>query len=121
MLSFLSKLIKLLMRIIHSALLKGTYEIAKPEWWVYLVDLAQIVSAFATAAAVIVAIWLARRSESQRLKFFAHLNLSITPEQEHTIEIVLTIVNSGILKVLVQSVFFRNCITQVGNYWLDCP
>lgn len=81
---------------------------AKPLLLSYLVDAAQIVSAIATAAAVIVAIWLARRGESQRPKFFVgrRATLTIGPNgspaglSEH--ELSLTIVNAGIVPVVVR-------------------
>lgn len=91
----------------------------KPQWLSYAVDIAQIVSAIFTACAVVVAIWLARRSESQRLRFYVHRNMTITPGRESTLSIVVTVVSAGVLKVTIRSVFCElPLLGQDGGGWL---
>lgn len=83
------------------------------DWNKTIVDAAQVVSAIATAASVIVALWLARRSESQRLKFYIDERrvITIEPEGQSAREVIathlkLTIVNAGVLPSHVQYVLF---------------
>lgn len=83
----------------------------KPTWLIYALDIAQIVSAIATAAAVIVAIWLARRSEAQRLQFFSSVygdtvwgDRPDEPYLQHSLS--LTIVNSGVLPAVIKGTAF---------------
>jgi len=82
-------------------------EIQKTTWLIYMVDIAQILSAFGTTAAVIVAIWLARRAESQRLQFFSGV-FAYTNEDNPALELYLqvTIVNSGVLPAVIKSTAF---------------
>jgi hypothetical protein len=99
--------------------------VVKPWWWSWLVDGAQIVSAFAVTASVIVALYFARRSERQRLAF------AVTYEQElmdfTRAFVVLTIVNSGLLPVEVGKVRIRfpKVKRRRGEGWLvgkrECP
>lgn len=78
-----------------------------------LVDWAQVISAVATSASVAAALWLARRSESQRLRFHTGLvrNISVGMEPRTAAEVLstqikLTIVNAGVLPAHVQAVTF---------------
>jgi hypothetical protein len=83
----------------------------KPEWLVNLLDAAQIVSALFTAGAVMVAVWLARRNESQRLLFFItrRQNLTVSPGQlsQKTTGMTFTIVNAGLLPVQIRGGHFK--------------
>lgn len=79
--------------------------------WEIAVNIAQIVSALGTVAAVIVALLLANRAQSQRLQFFsAVFGDTVTgpgPTDsylEHSLSI--TIVNSGVLPAVIQSTSF---------------
>lgn len=93
----------------------------KPEWLVAVLDTAQIVSAIFTAGAVIVAIWLARRSESQRLRFAIGLTQMWRPRgvAREGVDIypavLLTIVNAGILPATVATVSYRVVVKNGGT------
>jgi hypothetical protein len=83
-------------------------------WRDILVDGSQVISAIATAASVAVALLLARRSESQRLKFFVDERRVITvgPEPRTAQEAIathikFTIVNAGVLPAHILFVHFR--------------
>lgn len=80
--------------------------------WQVAVNIAQIVSAFGTVAAVVVALFLANRNQSQRLQFFSAVfgDTVVGPGPtdsylEHSIS--LTIVNSGLLPAVIQSTEFH--------------
>jgi hypothetical protein len=77
----------------------------------FWVDAAQIISAVATAASVGVSLWLARRSETPRLRSFPGWRTSLTvgpvPRSARdavSTELTLTVVNSGVLPVRVRMV-----------------
>lgn len=98
----------------------------KPLWLSYAVDFAQIGSAIFTAAAVLVAIWLARRGEMQRPKLRVGIHISIDIKDTVSMEcaggasyrersgdtvcqdyaLSLTIVNAGVLPILVRNADF---------------
>lgn len=93
------------------------------EFWV---NISQIISAIATAAAVIVAIWLALRSEKQRPKFFVSRNLTIVvgPEgTEHKTkhQLILTVINSGILPIIIQNVSFSIRLSKNDSWGCSTP
>lgn len=91
---------------------------AKPDWLVYTVDLAVILGAISTTLAVIVAVVLARRSETPRILSYFHYDQTIvigttSEESTSTRFISLTVVNAGILPVkLVGAVFVATHTTQ---------
>lgn len=90
----------------------------KPEWLSVALDVAQIVSAVATAMAVIVAIWLARRGESQRLRFFVGNRevVSIADGRAETQSFLsLTVVNAGMFPVKIINGSFS--LQQTGGRW----
>lgn len=75
-----------------------------------LVDLAQIVAAFFTAAAVLVSLYLARRSEAQRLRLFIGMDVMMavgpvprTGPATLSHSVRLTAVNAGVLPVTVST------------------
>lgn len=79
-----------------------------------IADWSQVVSAAATTASVLAALWLARRGESQRLRFYTSVARIITvgmqprtAEEAITNHLRLTIVNAGVLPAHVQIVFFQ--------------
>lgn len=83
------------------------------DWTATLLNSAQVLSAVATAASVWVSLWLARRSESQRLKFYIDERRVITVGQEPrtatdaiATHLKLTVVNAGVLPAHIQMVFF---------------
>lgn len=91
----------------------------KPTWLVYAVDFAQIGSAFFTAGAVMTAIWLARRNEAQRLRFFVTRSQTIivgAGEGRDEMALVLTIVNAGLLPVQLRHAIF-NIEDKSGSTW----
>lgn len=100
--------------------IEGTpMEAPKPQWLSNLLDAAQIVSAVFTAGAVIVAVWLARRNESQRLIFFVGTreNTAIFPGRHTTFTtgMILTVVNAGILPVTLKRGAFH--LSLKGSVW----
>jgi hypothetical protein len=86
----------------------------KPQWLSNLVDAAQVLSALATAASVWVALWLARRSESQRLRFYLDerriITIGVQPrtaQEALATHLKFTIVNAGVLPAHIQLVHFQ--------------
>lgn len=86
-------------------------DLMKPVWLVYAVDIAQLVSALGTVAAVIVALRLASRAESQRLQFFSGIYADTVTGNDpgHSYleySISITVVNSGVLPAVIKSAAF---------------
>lgn len=88
-----------------------------------LVDLAQIVAAVFTAAAVIVSLYLARRSEAQRLRLFIGMDVMITvgpvprtgsATSRHSVR--FTAVNAGVLPVTIRTANFL-VLFRGGDAW----
>ncbi|WP_188379255.1 hypothetical protein [Oxalicibacterium faecigallinarum] len=99
----------------------------KPQWLLYAVDFAQIVSAAATALAVGVSLWLARRNEQPRVRLVAGQMTTVTirPDGDTSKEnaLALNIANAGLLPLRIQdaSIFFslkngKNRIFGLGKY-----
>jgi hypothetical protein len=87
----------------------------------YAVDIAQIVSAFATAGAVIVAVWLARRGEAQRPKLFGGWRDEITVSMvsggsQQKMSVSLTVVNAGMMPIRIENAGFKAAM-RTGHHW----
>ena len=81
------------------------------DWTSTILNTAQVLSAIATAASVWVALWLARRSESQRLRFYIEERrlIVVGPEPRTAAQAIstymkVTIVNAGVLPAHIQLV-----------------
>lgn len=96
----------------------------KPLWLSYAVDFAQIGSAIFTAAAVLTAIWLALRNEKQRPRFNICRQITLTfikgshesDSEEHALS--LTIVNAGVLPILVRDAHVHFQLPKDDSYGL---
>lgn len=83
--------------------------------WKLAVDVAQILSAVATTAAVIVSLVLSRRAETQRPKLFISFTQYIP--SVHPFEISATVVNAGLLPFWVTSMHFHIPTEPKGWGW----